>query len=170
MTVKAENPFQISTLQSPWGCLEIKYSERGIYSLDMKKKKNNGGEINKDEPLFVKECRRRLQDYFKRSEKKMFSELKIDYSGYTPFQLRVLQALSKVDTGTTISYEKLATKSGSPKGARAIGHVMSLNRTPIILPCHRIVRKDGGMGGYAYGLDWKKKLLLHEGILIQQGH
>ncbi len=165
--MKEKKQFDVSILDSPWGCLEIKYSERGIYSIHMKKKTIQKVGKNEKEPLFVKECRNGLQGYFKQAKKKMFRELYIDYSGYTPFQRNVLEALSKVDVGMTMSYEELAKKSGSPKGARAIGHVMSLNRTPIILPCHRIVRKDGGMGGYAYGVDWKKKLLEHEGIFVQ---
>ena len=167
MSVKEVKKRSFSIMDSPWGCLEIEYSEKGIYALRKKEQKFRQKESkNQKEPCFVSECRRQLKSYFKEAKTNLFSELDMDYSDYTVFQRRVLSELRKVRAGVTISYEELALKSGAPKGARAIGHVMSLNRTPIILPCHRVVRKNGEMGGFAYGIEWKKKLLKHEGIVI----
>lgn len=154
---------QIETflVESPWGSLQVIYSEEGIYALKKTSRKIKGSQKL---PILADECRKALKHYFEGKADAPFSSLIIDYSDYTDFQKKVLRALSKVRHGKVLSYADLAKKSGVQNGARAIGHVMSLNRTPILLPCHRIVRKDGGMGGFAYGLSWKKSLLKHEGI------
>lgn len=77
----------------------------------------------------------------------------------TPFQSKVWTVLRAIPFGETISYEELARRVGSPSGQRAAGHANGQNPLAIIIPCHRVVNKDGKLGGYGGGL-WRKRLLL----------
>jgi len=78
-----------------------------------------------------------------------FDELEIDQSWMTPFQRSVTMACRSIAYGETMSYGELAELAGSPKAARAVGSVMSNNRYPLIVPCHRIVSCGGGLGGFS---------------------
>jgi methylated-DNA-[protein]-cysteine S-methyltransferase len=88
-------------------------------------------------------------------------DLAIDFSGYSPFALNVLQTLQEVPFGTTVSYGKLAAMAGRPRAARAVGRVVGANRTPIFIPCHRVVGSNGDLVGYSAtgGLVTKRWLL-----------
>lgn len=88
-----------------------------------------------------------------------FSQIKIDFSGYSNFEKRVLKALAQTRNGETLTYAELARRAASPRASRAVGTVMRKNRLPIILPCHRVLRTGGALGGYSQGLAWKKRLL-----------
>jgi AraC family transcriptional regulator of adaptative response/methylated-DNA-[protein]-cysteine methyltransferase len=77
----------------------------------------------------------------------------------TPFQVKVWDALRQIPYGETYSYEKLAWAVGAPGAQRAVGHANGQNRLAILIPCHRVVNKDGKLGGYGGGL-WRKQLLL----------
>lgn len=87
--------------------------------------------------------------------------LKLDLSGCTDFQKRVYSAVRGVERGRTMTYGKIALLVGCPKGARAVGRAMATNPFPIIIPCHRIVARNG-LGGFAWGLETKEKMLLLE--------
>lgn len=76
-------------------------------------------------------------------------DLPIDFSGYSPFALKVLQRLLTVPYGTTVSYGRLAVMAGHPGAARAVGRVVGANRTPILIPCHRVVGSNGDLVGYS---------------------
>lgn len=82
--------------------------------------------------------------------------------GLPPFTERVLRALEGVPFGSTLSYGELAVRVDSPRGARAVGQAVHRNPLPLLLPCHRIICSDGSLGGFACGLDLKKRLLHHE--------
>jgi AraC family transcriptional regulator of adaptative response/methylated-DNA-[protein]-cysteine methyltransferase len=77
----------------------------------------------------------------------------------SPFQVRVWDELRRIPYGETCSYEELARRIGSPSGQRAAGHANGANRIAIVIPCHRVVNKDGKLGGYGGGL-WRKQGLL----------
>ncbi len=77
----------------------------------------------------------------------------------TPFQQKVWSALLEIPYGKTWSYEVLANHIGAEKGQRAVGHANGQNRISIVIPCHRVVNKDGKLGGYGGGL-WRKQWLL----------
>lgn len=79
-----------------------------------------------------------------------------------PFTATARAALRKIPAGTTKSYTELATIAGNPKAIRAAGSACATNPVALIVPCHRIVRTDGSLGGYLYGLDIKRALLDHE--------
>lgn len=80
----------------------------------------------------------------------------------TAFQWRVWEALTRIPHGVTKSYGELAAELGVPKAARAIGRACGSNRLALIVPCHRIVREDGSLGGWRWGVDRKRELLASE--------
>jgi O-6-methylguanine DNA methyltransferase len=86
----------------------------------------------------------------------------LDWSIVTPFQQSVYRELIKVPSGAVISYGELAERVGRPGAARAIGTAMAKNPFLFIVPCHRVVRGNGHLGGFACGLDVKKWLLEYE--------
>ncbi|MBE9573089.1 MAG: MGMT family protein [Proteobacteria bacterium] len=88
----------------------------------------------------------------------------IDLSSYTDFEVSVLEETRKIPYGKTKTYADIAKAIGKPKAARAVGNALGKNKTPILIPCHRVVKSDGGPGGFSMGLEWKKKLLKMEEI------
>ncbi|HSH96821.1 MAG: bifunctional DNA-binding transcriptional regulator/O6-methylguanine-DNA methyltransferase Ada [Methylophilaceae bacterium] len=88
-------------------------------------------------------------------------DLPLDIQG-TAFQRKVWQVLSEIPSGTTLSYREIAARIGSPKAVRAVGHACASNRIALVIPCHRVVRTDGGLSGYRWGIDRKRALLLKE--------
>ncbi len=80
----------------------------------------------------------------------------------TAFQWRVWEALTRIPSGVTKSYGELASELGMPKAARAIGRACGSNRLALIVPCHRIVREDGSLGGWRWGVERKRELLASE--------
>lgn len=89
------------------------------------------------------------------------SNIPVTLSDRTRFQQSVLRACQRVRWGQTISYGELAAAAGSPNSARAVGNVMANNRTPLIIPCHRVLASGGRIGGFTApgGLDTKRRLL-----------
>jgi methylated-DNA-[protein]-cysteine S-methyltransferase len=92
-------------------------------------------------------------------------ETSLDLSGGTAFQRRVWRELAKVPFGATVSYGELARRVGRPGAARAVGQAVGANPIPILIPCHRVICSDGGLGGFSAGLEIKRWLLAHEGCL-----
>ncbi|MBI1900356.1 MAG: methylated-DNA--[protein]-cysteine S-methyltransferase [Planctomycetia bacterium] len=90
-----------------------------------------------------------------------FSDVKIDLSHLTPFQREVVQRCRRIPRGRTISYGRLAARCGVPLAARAVGNVMAQNRTPLIVPCHRVVASGGRLGEFSApgGPATKRRLL-----------
>ncbi|MEW6350234.1 MAG: methylated-DNA--[protein]-cysteine S-methyltransferase [Thermodesulfobacteriota bacterium] len=82
----------------------------------------------------------------------------------TTFQRRVWDALIAIPYGQTRSYGQIAAEIGNPKAARAIGQANSVNRIPILIPCHRVIGRHGSLGGYSSGLGLKRTLLDLEGV------
>ena len=90
-------------------------------------------------------------------------DLPLDPSG-TPFQQRVWQALREIPIGSTASYGEVARRIGAPKEAYAVGEACAANMIAVAIPCHRVVRKDGGLAGYRWGFKRKRALLKREGL------
>ena len=108
------------------------------------------------ENVHLKKLKKELEKYFA-GELKQFS-VPLVYPG-TPFQERVWNELLRIPYGETRSYEDLARRVGSADAQRAVGNANGLNRIAIVIPCHRVVNKDGKLGGYGGGL-WRKQHLL----------
>jgi AraC family transcriptional regulator of adaptative response/methylated-DNA-[protein]-cysteine methyltransferase len=88
-------------------------------------------------------------------------DLPLDVRG-TAFQQRVWQALREIPAGQTMSYRDIAKRIGSPKSVRAVGQACSANVLAVAIPCHRVVRNDGGLSGYRWGVARKRALLDRE--------
>ncbi|MBM3635389.1 MAG: methylated-DNA--[protein]-cysteine S-methyltransferase [Actinobacteria bacterium] len=86
------------------------------------------------------------------------------------FRGRALRACHGLAFGEVITYAELARRAGSPRAARAAGSAMAANPLPVVIPCHRVVRSDGGLGGYsAGGTAAKRRMLRTEGVLPPRG-
>ena len=90
--------------------------------------------------------------------------LPLDVQG-TAFQRRVWQALRGISAGMTASYLQIANQIGRPQAARAVAQACAANQLAVAIPCHRVVRSDGQLGGYRWGLERKKALLDREAAL-----
>ena len=102
-----------------------------------------------------------LEAYF--NHRRQFFTVPLHLAG-TSFQIRVWQALREIPYGQVRSYADVARRIGSPRAVRAVGSANGKNPIPIIVPCHRVIQSDGGLGGYSGGLDVKHFLLKHEGV------
>lgn len=108
--------------------------------------------------------RRELDRYF--AGRRFTFEATVNLSDMTPFQQQVLRETAKVPAGKVTTYTEVATRAGRPRAARAAGNALHDNPIAIIVPCHRVLRGDGSLGGYAGGLPAKEWLLKHEGALL----
>lgn len=88
--------------------------------------------------------------------------IKIDLGSGTAFQRKVWRALLQIPHGKTKSYGEIAGEIGLPRASRAVGAACGQNPIPILVPCHRVVAHNGGLGGFSAGLHWKKRLLALE--------
>jgi methylated-DNA-[protein]-cysteine S-methyltransferase len=114
-------------------------------------------------PLLA-EAIRQVEAYFA-GERRDF-ELPLDWSLISGFNRQVLRELaSGVAHGTVVGYGDLARRVGEPRAAQAVGVAMGSNPLPVVVPCHRVVESDGGIGGFGGGLETKRKLLALEGVL-----
>jgi AraC family transcriptional regulator of adaptative response/methylated-DNA-[protein]-cysteine methyltransferase len=153
-------------LESPIGPLVMGATDRGVCLLEFGEprrletqvaavRRRIGPPHAGTHPL-LEQLRVELVEYFAR-ERRAFS-VPLVYPG-TPFQVKVWDALRRIPYGETRSYEQLAIAVSAPNGQRAVGHANGLNPLAIVIPCHRVVNKGGGLGGYGGGL-WRKRLLL----------
>lgn len=112
------------------------------------------------EVLFL--VKAQLDEYF--AGKRQSFELPLDLSFGTPFQQKVWHALSQIGYGETISYATLAKRIGQEKAYRTVANANAKNPISIVIPCHRVIASDGGLGGYSGGVAIKENLLRLEGI------
>ena len=82
----------------------------------------------------------------------------------TSFKKKVEEIVAGIPKGQTLSYKQVAAMAGSPRAYRAVGNIMNKNRNPNI-PCHRVIKSDGTLGGYAHGVDKKRRILRQEGAV-----
>lgn len=92
----------------------------------------------------------------------------LDING-TDFQMKVWDAIRKIPYGSVMTYSQIAGMIGRPEAVRAVANACGKNPVPIIIPCHRVIRKNGDLGGYGLGIDVKKKLLDHEKYVMGKG-
>lgn len=145
------------------GFVHLSFSNEGIYSLSLMRVR----------PLPAKSAAEKAELYWPELEQEIRGyfngfQIKGDYplimSGYSPWTKKILQLTKEIPHGETITYKQLAERAGVPAGARAAGQALKRNRTPLLIPCHRVVAQGGKLGGFTGGIDWKKELLALEGI------
>ena len=112
------------------------------------------------------EARRELDRYFA-GERERF-ELPLDWSLTGGFQLKVQRQINRIPYGQTRTYTEMARRAGNERAVRAAGTACGRNPLPVVVPCHRVLRSSGGLGGYGGGLPMKEGLLALEGILDER--
>jgi AraC family transcriptional regulator of adaptative response/methylated-DNA-[protein]-cysteine methyltransferase len=95
-------------------------------------------------------------------------DLPLDVRG-TAFQQRVWQALCEIPAGATVTYGEIATRIGAPGAVRAVANACAGNALAVVIPCHRVVRRDGGLSGYRWGVERKRVLLERESAVVAKG-
>lgn len=139
------------------GAIAIIEEKDGISNIEFLRNSNDTEFYkNKNESSLTKECKKQLIEYFSGKRKKF--DIKLDIIG-TDFQKAAWQALLKIPYGKTISYSDEAKILKNEKAVRAVGSANGKNKIPIIIPCHRVIAKNGKLGGYSGGLDIKEYLL-----------
>ncbi len=151
---------RFSRIDTPWGAFLVGWSDRGIFRLYFPGK-HPEVELSPPEGIAL-ELGRELREYLQ-GKGKGFA-VPLDLEG-TPFQLSVWKELLRVPYGEMVTYGELARRMGKPRAARAVGRAVGANPVPIIIPCHRVIPKSGGIGNFGPGPEWKRKLLELEGVL-----
>lgn len=142
--------------KSDLGIIKISYQEK-IESIELVDKIDSKNERSKlSDKIFTQ-----IDKYLKGEVKEFDIYDKLEIKG-TDFQQSVWQELIKIPYGETRTYKDIAEKINNPRATRAVGSAIGKNPFLIIIPCHRVIRSDGKMGGFAYGLDVKEKLLYLE--------
>jgi methylated-DNA-[protein]-cysteine S-methyltransferase len=139
---------------TPFGCFEITGSELGSRTVKLV---DTYPCFHVDVPYDLHDWVQQLTEYFD-GERRHFS-LQLDWSGRSEFNKSVWRELLKVPYGHTTSYSALAEKIDNPAAVRAVGLANRNNPIAIIVPCHRVIAKNGQLQGYFYGLDMKRRLL-----------
>lgn len=106
--------------------------------------------------LVIDECIKELDEYF--NKKRTVFNVPIKQFG-TEFQMKVFKVLKSIPYGHTLSYKDVAILIGKPKASRAVGNACNKNPIMIVVPCHRVIGKNGKLVGFAYGTDLKEELL-----------
>jgi methylated-DNA-[protein]-cysteine S-methyltransferase len=117
-----------------------------------------------EHPARLDDARRQLDEYFE--GRRHDFELTLDRRLSRGFRAQVLSELERVSFGQVVTYGELAARAGNPRAFRAVGSAMATNPIPIVVPCHRVLRTGGRLGGYGGGLDAKRWLLHHEGAPV----
>ena len=153
-------------IDSRLGGVTLAATDKGLAGLWFDHQKHSpdtaGWQPNDAHPV-LREASAQLRDYF--GGKRQQFDLLLDLSHGTEFQQSVWQALLAIPSGATTSYGALSAGVGKPAAARAVGAAVGRNPISVIVPCHRVVGKDGSLTGYAGGLERKTALLELEGAL-----
>ena len=154
---------------SPIGLITITATTKGIVRVTLRATKTAVSGRRRRSPASTKEGKhlRRVRDQLARyfAGEAVRFDVPLDLSAGTAFQRAVWRACARIPYGDTRSYGELARLAGRPGAARAAGGAMHANPLPIIVPCHRVIRSDGSLGGFGLGISLKKKLLRLEGAL-----
>ncbi len=137
---------------SPVGTIEIVSDGENLLEMKFLDEKKQGGSRNK----IILETKKQLQEYFAGKRKKFDLPLKLEG---TEFQKSVWKALQSIPYGVVVTYSDVAKMIGNPKAVRAVGQANNKNKLPVVVPCHRVVGKNGKLVGYAAGL-WRKEFLI----------
>ena len=152
--------FYLKYIQSPVGKLGIVANDNAIVRILWPNEKMKDEVVQQDTPV-LKQAAYELEEYFSGSLKKF--SVKTAPEG-TVFQKSVWAALKKIPHGKAICYQQQAANLGDAKKSRAVGAANGKNPIPIIIPCHRVIGKNGKLTGFAGGLKTKEFLLVHESV------
>ena len=161
-----------ATVDSPFGTLLVATTPRGIVKLSLPNYDPDDAleELAErvsprvlESPAKLDEARRELDLYFEGRLSEF--DLPVDWRLTEGFRGRVQRAIARIPYGQTRTYTEMARSAGNERAVRAAGTACGSNPIPIVVPCHRVLRSGGGLGGYGGGLPMKEALLKMEGIL-----
>lgn len=167
----AESAIRWHAFETPFGRMYVAASDAGLVRVTWSQRNDeefvvrmedrfSGRPVVRDpEPLI--EAERQLREYFA-GERSSF-DLEVDVSALSEFEQEVLAEAGRIGFGKVVPYSELARRIGKPKAARAVGNALGKNPVPIVVPCHRVVRRDRSLGGYGGGIRYKERLLDIEG-------
>lgn len=154
------------TVPSPVGSLLLVATERGMVRVAFENENHDSVLVDLadrvsprilESPSRLDKAARQLGEYFER--RRTAFDLPLDFRLSRGFRLSVLQHLTDIAYGHTESYSQVAVATGNPAAVRAVGSACATNPLPLIVPCHRVLRSDGSLGGYVGGLEAKRTLL-----------
>ena len=157
-----------TVLSTDWGYMACSWSDKGLWELawpcrteeealaGLENSENAGRQSGDEDAQLEKD----LNLYFRGCN--LGFDTLIDWAGYTDFQRRVLRHTANISYGRVETYGQVALAIDSPKASRAVGQALHINRTPIIVPCHRVIGAGGKLTGFGGGLEMKQALLLLE--------
>jgi O-6-methylguanine DNA methyltransferase len=158
----------VSSVHSPWGEIWLASTAKGLCgillrggreALEVRVRSRTGLSTFHEDPKAHAAATEQIEQYF-RGERKQF-QLPLDLRG-TSFQQQVWKALQQIPYGETRSYGEIAVAVGNLRAVRAVGQANGRNPVPLIVPCHRVIRSNGKLGGFGGGLDLKETLLALE--------
>lgn len=173
----SRGPWRFTSLSTALGGIYVAYSDLGVVFVD----------LADDDAAFARAVRRRADTAVTRDPhpparlvallRSFFRDFRayrgpVDLSLVGPFQRRVLEQLRRIPRGEIRTYREIARQIGQPGATRAVGTACARNPVPLIVPCHRVVRSDGGLGGYSLrgGIALKQRLLEREGVDVRRLH
>lgn len=170
-TVSMDRTVRWHRFETPFGAIRAAATDRGLARVAWQEEGDGAFVAELEErfpdapvvpdPEGLREVERQLSEYF-RGDREAF-DLPVDLDPVSEFDRRVLRAAAGLDFGEVVTYGELARRIGRPRAARAVGGALGRNPVPVVVPCHRIVRGDGGLGGYGSGVEYKERLLRIEG-------
>ena len=143
-------------MQTAAGILQIETNETYVTYVSFV---DVAGKDSEHKPEILMSAQRQLEEYFDGKRREFNLAL---YLQGTSFQNNVWQTLMKIPYGKTVSYTEEARLAGCERAVRAVANANGKNPISVIIPCHRVIRSDGSLGGYSGGIWHKEKLLLHE--------
>jgi methylated-DNA-[protein]-cysteine S-methyltransferase len=164
-----------TTLDSPFGQLLVATTPRGLVKVSFPAVYDTEETLDElaerisprvlEAPAQLDDVRRQLDRYF---EGKLHEfDLSLDWQLSKGFRRRALRAIDRIPYGKTRSYTQIAASAGNERAVRAAGTACGSNPIPIVVPCHRVLRSGGALGGYGGGLPMKEALLRMEGVEIR---
>lgn len=170
LTARRSEPLRFAMMDdTPVGVLGLATGEKGLRHVTFVSGEDEFVERllaeHGDVPLLrsaaLDDVRRALDRYF--AGRRLEFDLMVDLSDVPRFNRRVLDATARIPAGKVATYTQVASRAGSPRASRAAGNALHHNPVAIVVPCHRVLRADGSLGGYGGGLLIKEWLLEHEG-------
>jgi methylated-DNA-[protein]-cysteine S-methyltransferase len=162
-----------ATVDSPLGPLVVAATPRGLVRLAYTGSRDEGEVVEDladrlsprilEAPERLDDVRRQLDEYFE--GRRAGFEVPIDWSLTHGFTGKVLRQTARIGYGKTSTYAEVAGRAGSPRAVRAAGNALGSNPIPVVVPCHRVLRTGGALGGYTGGVERKEFLLRLEGVL-----
>jgi len=154
-----------TSIKSPVGTLHLAATDHALLAVVWRRHSTpqlslDSATERPDHPLLV-ETVRQLDEYFS-GQRRVF-DLPLEFRG-TDFQKRVWRALTKIPAGSTASYADIARRIDAPKSFRAVAQACGANPIALAIPCHRVVRNDGALSGYRWGVARKRALLEREAV------